>query len=122
MTSHTLSPEPQRVHTVYACGDVEVDIDTRIAHVAGRRAMLTFAEFETLARLMEDPGRVLSREALRVFPSARLRAVDVHITRIRRKLASAKHLAIEAVPHIGYRCCDPSGYEPAPLGGDASFD
>jgi DNA-binding response OmpR family regulator len=83
-------------------------METRMVHVAGRRAVLTFAEFETLLRLMEDPGRVLTREALRVLPGATLRAVDVQILRTRRKLAGAKSFAIEAVPHVGYRCFDGS--------------
>ncbi len=109
MVTEVLVVGPNRqTHTVYTCGDVELDIDTRMVHVAGRRAMLTFAEFELLQRLMEDPGRVLTRDALRVFPGATLRSVDICIWRLRQKLAGAKHFAIETVPHVGYRCCDSS--------------
>lgn len=108
MTSHRRSPRRLPAHTVHACGDVELDVDTRMVHVAGRRAMLTFSEFEVLLRMIEDPGRVLTREVLRVFPSGTLRAVDIQVMRLRQKLAGAERFSIETVRNLGYRCCDPS--------------
>ncbi|HYM14139.1 MAG TPA: winged helix-turn-helix domain-containing protein [Dehalococcoidia bacterium] len=95
-----------RTHRVYRCGDVEADVDARTVRVDGRRVPATFVQFEMLLRLMEDPGRVLTRDALLILPGATARAVDIQIARLRKALAHAERFAIETVPHVGYRCHD----------------
>ena len=90
----------------YDCGDVQLDLDARVAYVAGSRVILTFQEFETLRRMIAEPGRAFTREELRL-PGAHVssdRTVDSRIMRLRRKLATARTFSIETVPVIGYRC------------------
>ena len=108
MTTEVLVSPMQRSHTVYSCGDLTVDVDARVARIAGERVMLTFGEFELLLKLVSDPGRAFSREELRVdlpgSSESTPRAVDLRVMRLRKKLAAAKDFSIETVPHIGYRC------------------
>jgi DNA-binding response OmpR family regulator len=97
-----------QMHTVHTCGDVQVDVDSRVTLIGGRRVTLTYGEFELLLKLVADPGRAFSRGELRGdHPGAAasaLRAVDLRIMRLRKKLAGARDFTIETVPHIGYRC------------------
>jgi two-component system OmpR family response regulator len=59
---------------------------------AGEAVGLTAAEFDLLLCLARRPGQVLSREALRELTrsagSAYDRAIDVQLSRLRRKLAA----------------------------------
>jgi DNA-binding response OmpR family regulator len=69
-------------------GRLEIDRDARSVRVAGKEAALTSLQFELLAALAENAGRVLSREALMdLVKGARLeafdRSIDVHVSRIR---------------------------------------
>lgn len=102
------APEPaRRSHKTYRCGDVVLDVDERVARIDGERILPTYGEFEVLLRLIEDPGRVFSRNELQVHTnSAGPRAVDVQIRRLRVRLARARHFAIETVQHLGYRCAE----------------
>lgn len=83
-----------------------MDVDARTVRVAGLRTMTTLVQFEMLLRLMEDPGRALSREDLRVNGDASCRAVDIQVARLRKVLGQAERFVIETVPHVGYRCSD----------------
>jgi DNA-binding response OmpR family regulator len=72
-------------------GALEVDWSTRCAHLGGRDLGVTTAEFELLALLVRNPGRVLSRE--RILDGTRGidweaydRSIDVLISRLRQKL------------------------------------
>jgi DNA-binding response OmpR family regulator len=100
-------PKKQRI---YACGDVELDPLQRIIRVGGKPVMPTYMEFEILLRLIREPGRVFTRSQLRPAAAngkgASPRAVDVHIARLRQKIAGARSFTIEAVQHVGYRCSD----------------
>lgn len=74
-------------------GAVVVDVASREVACAGRRVPLTAKEFELLRVLLEERGRVLSRETLlrRVWGDdyeGGTRTVDVHVTRLRKKLAA----------------------------------
>lgn len=66
--------------------------------VDGKRITLPRKEFELLALLTENPGRIFSRDELlsRIWPGQTIvtdRSIDVHITRIRGKIAPySKHL------------------------------
>ena len=94
-----------RRHRVYLCGDVEVDVDERIVRVRGQRVAPTYGEFELLLRLIQDPGRVVTRSELQLNPATpNPRAVDVQIRRLRVRLARARHFVVETVPRVGYRC------------------
>jgi len=89
-------------------GEIEADLgDYRVA-VAGRPVRLTKTEFNLLAVLITNCGRVLSRERLLEkvwgydFPG-QTRTVDVHIKNLRAKLGTKTGKRIETVFGIGYR-------------------
>jgi len=72
-------------------GDLEVDLVRHRVSVAGRSVKLTPTEFEILAVLARDPGRVFTRgqllDAVRGFSLETYeRAIDGHIRNLRRKL------------------------------------
>ena len=83
------------------------DFDAVAVEVDGRPVRLTRREFELLRCLVENRGRVLSRDRLleRVWGYDRFietRSVDVHVGRLRAKLGAAGP-QIETVVGLGYR-------------------
>jgi transcriptional regulator len=85
---------------------IEVDRHAYQARVDGRVLGLSFREFELLAFLTENPGRVFSRRQLvsSVWEGAAVgaRTVDVHVRRLRMKLG--RHAdRITTVRNVGYR-------------------
>jgi DNA-binding response OmpR family regulator len=95
---------------VRKAGDVELDLDSRKAKVAGRELELTSREFDLLAFFITHPDRVHSREQLmeavwgsRYFGTAR--TVDNFVARLRAHIGDdaeqPRHL--ETVRGIGYR-------------------
>ena len=81
-----ISPRP-----VHRIGDLEVDEQTRLIRGKAASAQLSPIEFRLLQRLLETPGRVLSRTDLiaTVWPVSHhvnSRTVDVHIAKLRRAL------------------------------------
>lgn len=78
-------PALLRVH------DLELDVAARKAMKAGKRLELTDVEFGLLEALMRAPGQVLSREELSQSVLGRAfdpfdRSLDMHVSRLRRKL------------------------------------
>ncbi len=74
-----------------AVGDVEVDIDRHEVSVRGERVDFPLKEFELLALLVSNAGRVLSRDVLidRIWGSDYVgdtKTLDVHIKRVRSKV------------------------------------
>lgn len=68
------------------------DRNSLSSYIDGRELKLPRKEFEILALLLENPGRIFTREELmkRVWPEKVIvsdRSVDVHITRIRSKIS-----------------------------------
>jgi DNA-binding response OmpR family regulator len=96
---------------VLRCGQIELDLDRREARAGNRILSLTGLEYELLATLVRHPGHVFTRDAL----LARLagfvrgepfgRAVDIHVSNVRRKVAQALGTSapIETVRGVGYR-------------------
>lgn len=80
----------------------------------GREIPLTFQEFELLAFLSGHPGTVFSRAELvaRAWQSAgredSSRTVDVHVSRLRRKLGPAYGRCLVTEYRAGYRFVPPS--------------
>jgi DNA-binding response OmpR family regulator len=75
---------------------ISLDPGLREVRVKGELLELTSTEFNLLALLMQNAGQVLSKELLteRVLHrklTAYDRAMDVHISRVRQKLAAALH-------------------------------
>ena len=75
-----------------AAGGVVCRRDSLTCTVDGNQVKLPRKEFELLALLLENPGRIFSREELlkRIWSDEVVvidRSVDVHITRLRSKIA-----------------------------------
>ena len=86
---------------------VRVERGAGRVEVAGRRVDLTPTEFQILATLVSEEGRVVRRRELieRLWgaeASQSDRAVDAHVKSIRRKLGAARD-ALETVRGVGYR-------------------
>ena len=93
-------------------GSVRVDSASGRAEVSGERVDLTATEFQLLALLIAESGRVVRRRTLieqiwgEKAPHTD-RAVDAHIKAIRRKLGRARD-CLETVRGVGYRFSDPA--------------
>lgn len=85
---------------------VRVDRNRHEVYVDDHLVELTLKEFELLAVLAEDPGRVVTRQELfsRVWDPVWIgsgKSLDVHIATLRRKLGVPE--LIETVRGVGYR-------------------
>jgi DNA-binding response OmpR family regulator len=106
--THVQGQQPQ---PVLRCGALELDPDQRQVQAAGKVIALTGLEYELLSLLMRAPGRVFSREQLlELLPgfgrsSPLDRAVDIHVSNLRRKLREVllDAMPIESVRGVGYR-------------------
>ena len=92
---------------VLRVGPLAMDTNKHETSVAGKSVKLTLTEFKLLRALVEARGRVLSRDRLMdkamgadVFVTDR--AIDVHVTAIRKKLGGAAWL-VHTVRGVGYR-------------------
>jgi DNA-binding response OmpR family regulator len=97
-------------------GDLDIDRSRMHVAVAGRRVELTATEFELLATLAGQPGRVFTRWQLLdaihgVAFEAYERAIDAHVKNLRRKIEPDPRAPryIETVFGVGYRLADPAG-------------
>lgn len=95
-------------HILECCG-LRVDTDSKQCTVDGKDVAMPRKEFEILATLMTDPGHIFSREELlaKVWPEQVVvvdRVVDVHITRLRAKIAPyGKHIITRAGYGYGFK-------------------
>jgi DNA-binding response OmpR family regulator len=87
---------------------LRIDVAERVARVGDRDLGLTRKEFDLLAELLRQRGRVLTRERLLEtvwgydYPGE-TRTVDVHVRRLRQKLGAPVDERIETVVGVGYR-------------------
>lgn len=95
---------------VLQLGDLRLDRASREVTVGQRSVSLTPSEFELLQVLMEEPGRVFTREQLlgRLQGNAYEgveRTIDVHVRNLRRKIEPdpAHPYYVETVFGVGYR-------------------
>ena len=95
-------------------GDLEVDLARRRVTADGRRVDLTPTEFELLATLAREPGRVWTRsqllDAVHGFSLETYeRAIDGHIRNLRRKLEpdDASPRYVRTVHGVGYALAEP---------------
>jgi DNA-binding response OmpR family regulator len=94
-------------------GDVEVDPQRMRVTVGGRPVDLTPTEFQLLATLAREPGRVFTRGQLLdaihgVAIDSYERAVDAHVKNVRKKIESepGRPRYVLTVHGIGYRFAD----------------
>jgi DNA-binding response OmpR family regulator len=98
---------------VLRVGDLELDLGRMLVTVAGRRVDLTPTEFQLLAAMARQPGRVFTRAQLLdavhgvAFESYE-RAIDAHVKNIRRKLEPDPRAPryLLTVFGVGYRLAD----------------
>lgn len=88
-------------------GNLELDPETYIVLVNGERIQLTLKEYKLLRTLMENPGRVYTRDQLLELVwgmdyMGETRTVDVHIGTLRTKLGECGDY-VETVRGVGYR-------------------
>jgi len=88
-------------------GDLTINKATREVRIGERLVDLRTREFELLAVLAEQPGRVFTREQLlreawgyEYF--GQTRTVDVHVGQLRKKLAGAS-AHVETISGVGYK-------------------
>ena len=97
--------------TTIRYGVLEIDIAGRRVRVDGAPVTLTAKEFDILACLALEPGRVVSREEIfdRVWDEhwyGPTKVLDVHIAALRRKLGDRP--LIETAYGKGFRLSEPS--------------
>jgi DNA-binding response OmpR family regulator len=98
---------------VVRAGDLTLDLPRMRAELAGRSIDLTPTEFQLLAALARQPGRIFTRSQLLdavhgvAFESYE-RAIDTHIKNIRRKLEPdpRRPVHVLTVYGVGYRFVD----------------
>ena len=98
---------------IVRAGDVEIDTGKMRVSVAGTSVELTPTEFQLLATLAREPGRVFTRSQLLdavhgVAIESYERAIDAHVKNIRRKIepepGSPRYVV--TVHGVGYRFAD----------------
>lgn len=97
------TPAPRR----FRYKELLLDADGHEVTVGGQPARLTPTEFRLLRALMENAGRVMSREHLIDLAQGEDvavvdRAVDTHVFAIRKKIGEAASF-IETIRGVGYR-------------------
>jgi two-component system response regulator RegX3 len=99
----------RRVETSLSTARITIDRSRRRASCDGGDLDLTAKEFDLLAVLAEEPGRVVPRQELlsRVWDPVwhgSGKTLDVHVSSLRRKLGDAT--LVETVRGVGYRLAD----------------
>lgn len=94
--------------TLFEVGLLRLDTEARTCEYDGHDLALTRIEFEILLTLIENPARVVTREALidavwgPWFGDQHL--VESHISRLRKKMSSAGGPAVpQAIRGVGYK-------------------
>lgn len=108
---------------VYRHGDLVIDVPAHEVRVGGRRVVLTPQQFAILRALCEAGGATLHRSQLIARIAAiddeppSDRAVDLHVSRLRRRLGGDRQERyVEAVYGIGYRLAAANGDAPPAAG------
>lgn len=99
---------------VLSIGPITLDRSHREATAHGEQVKLTFSEFELLAQLMSEPGRLFNRQELlrAIWGDSAYRdprAIDVHIRHLREKIEHKpdEPKLILTVRGAGYRFQEP---------------
>jgi two-component system, OmpR family, response regulator len=99
--------QPDAIAEKLSAAGITVDTGSREAWVDGKPVELTGLEIDLLVALLRRAGRVVPRGALlelagRTDVTVGERAVDVHISRLRKKLGDDPPTRIRTVRGVGY--------------------
>jgi two-component system response regulator QseB len=100
--------------TRLTCGDIKLDLSARTLFVGGQPMALSRREYELLRLLMENAGKVVTRDRLEselygwLDPVAS-NAVEVHVHHLRKKLGPG---AIRTMRGVGYMFVGPGPARP----------
>lgn len=104
------SGRPERGSEVLESGSLKMDLSRHVTTRGGKPVELTAKEFDLLAMLMKNAGRVLTRDTLldRVWGVeyyGDTRTVDVHVRYLRQKIEKDPDnpVRIQTVRGVGYR-------------------
>jgi DNA-binding response OmpR family regulator len=93
--------------TTVVCGDVVLDREQQRVWVAGAEVLFGRREFAMLESLMQNRGRVVSRQ--RLFDDVwddtdvRSNSIDVHMSRLRARLEGSQQVTVTTLRGVGYR-------------------
>ncbi len=95
-----------KIDEVLKCGDLTIDLRSRVVKKGEEPITLTKKEFDMLVLFVQNPGVALYRETIyeRVWGGEYLgnsRTVDLHVQRIRKKCGLEN--TISSVHKVGYR-------------------
>ena len=98
---------PMQDRRLLLLGQIQMDTVQHIVLSDGKRVELTLKEYELLRKFMENPGKVFTRDQLRVSVwgdeyASETRTVDVHVGTLRTKLGRCGDY-IKTVRGVGYR-------------------
>lgn len=87
----SVSRRNDREEEIITCGDLIMENENRRVQISGRDVRLTSKEFDILRLLLNNPGKIYSRDDLlkNIWGSgspADARTVDVHVRRLREKI------------------------------------
>jgi two-component system, OmpR family, response regulator CpxR len=104
-TGHARRARPER----YSASGLVLETGTRAVRVGADPVPVTATEYDILEYLIRQAGRIVPRDELTTVvwqrePSSLDRSLDVHISRLRRKLGSRAEL-IRTVRGVGYLFC-----------------
>lgn len=90
-----------------SAGDIVINLSRHTVSVNNKNISLTYKEFELLSMLVENKGKVLSRDVVLEHVwgynyVGETRTIDVHIRSLRLKLGESGNI-IETVRGVGYR-------------------
>jgi DNA-binding response OmpR family regulator len=107
--THTGEKAEEQIPDVLRVGDIELDPATRLVRQNGKPVELTSVEFNLLHVLLGEAGRVVTRERLADAVLGRKfspfdRSIDMHVSKVRRKLGDSDNSAdhIKTVRGVGY--------------------
>ena len=110
------APEKQAPQSSVRVGDVELNPATRTVLRGGEAVDLTAVEFNLLDVLLREAGRVVTRDELAKIALGRLfspydRSIDMHISKLRKKLGEDGKGGerIKTVRGVGYIYAAPGG-------------
>lgn len=103
---------PQTHVRGFSVGQLAVDVESHKVTCGGKEVPLTPSEFKLLVALMNNQGRVLTRERLIDLVqgegvSVIDRAIDTHVFGLRKKLGKCSEI-VETIRGVGYRVRTPS--------------